>query len=217
MPGRPDDTGGDLLLMAKAAPAATTLVILNMLAFFLSMKAGALDDIGVMVKIGANYAPAVLQGEVWRFLTAMFLHFDLKHLFSNMLGLFFLGGLVEQEFRETLPSGSLRFVVLYLVSGLFASLVSFLSSLLSGSYPVSAGASGAVFGTIAGLAMIVIKRKGRFRNLRPANVVFMVLYSIFSGFTTAGIDNAAHIGGFLSGLVLTALLYRDRHTPPDAV
>ncbi|MCR5487610.1 MAG: rhomboid family intramembrane serine protease [Lachnospiraceae bacterium] len=189
----------DLIRMAKSAPAATLLLALNILAYVLECILGAPKDLNVMVRMGANVVPEVLQGEVWRFLTCMFLHFDVKHLFSNMLGLFFMGGIMEQEL------GHARFTLLYFLSGIAASALSFLFCLLSQSYPVSAGASGAVFGIIGSMAMTMWKRRGNFRGMHPRNLAFMVFYSLFSGFTTSGIDNAAHVGGLAAGFLLTGL------------
>ena len=189
----------DLVRMAKAAPVTTVLTALNILVFAWSSLIGAADDAEIMIKIGANYAPEVMQGEVWRFVTCMFLHFDVRHLFSNMLGLFFLGGIVEQEL------GHVRFGVLYFASGICGSFFSFALCMLTGRASVSAGASGAVFGIIGSMAMMMIQRHGKFRGMRPGNLAFMVIYSLFSGFTTSGIDNAAHVGGLTAGFLLTGI------------
>ena len=102
----------------------------------------------------------------------------------------------------------IEFLFLYLFSGLFASFVSFVTSFYTSSGVVSAGASGAIFGLIGCLFAIVIKNRGRFRDLTTGRIAFLVIYSLYSGFTGGGVDNAAHIGGLIMGLIIGAIVYR---------
>ena len=190
-----------LVRIAKSAPLTTVLALINIFIFVLLEIGGSTEDLEYMVNHGALYAPFVAEGQYFRLFTSMFLHFGIKHIASNMLALFCLGSVVEQEL------GEIKYISLYIISGISASAVSCLSAILSGSQTVAAGASGAIFGIIGGLCIIMIKRRGHFRNMNPANVALMAGYSLFAGFTDVGVDNAAHIGGLIMGLIITAITY----------
>ena len=82
---------------------------------------------------------------------------------------------------------------------------------------VSAGASGAVFGIIGALFAIVIKNRGKYAELTGGRAILLVLYSVFSGFSGEGIDNAAHIGGLAAGLIIGFILYRIQENPEEEV
>ena len=82
---------------------------------------------------------------------------------------------------------------------------------MTGEYAVSAGASGAVFGIIGALLYVVIRNKGQIGTISGRGLVFMVILSLYYGFTSSGVDNLAHIGGLIAGFVLGVLLYWKRN------
>ncbi|NHJ26119.1 MAG: rhomboid family intramembrane serine protease, partial [Candidatus Lokiarchaeota archaeon] len=127
--------------------------------------------------------------EIWRLFTAMFIHGDLIHLFSNMFGLFLFGVFVESFFSRK------DFLLIYFVSGLLGNIFSLF---LLPSYIISFGASGAVFGLIGASLIIVIKE--RYTPLIFISLVY-VLYFLVSSFTP-GINYFAHIFGLIGGLLL---------------
>jgi rhomboid protease GluP len=151
----------------------------------------------VQLAWGASFGPATQDGEWWRLGTAMFLHFGLLHLAVNAWALWDAGRLVERLY------GPFRFLALYLASGLAGNLLSLLAH---GDHAVSGGASGAIFG-IYGALLVFLWRERRqvhpleFRWLFGGAVVFSAV-TIGLGFTTERIDNAAHIGGLVSGTLL---------------
>ena len=126
-----------LVRIAKSAPLTTVLALINIFIFVLLEIGGSTEDLEYMVNHGALYAPFVAEGQYFRLFTSMFLHFGIKHIASNMLALFCLGSVVEQEL------GEIKYISLYIISGISASAVSCLSAILSGSQTVAAGASGA--------------------------------------------------------------------------
>ena len=75
-------------------------------------------------------------------------------------------------------------------------------------FAVSAGASGAIFGIIGALLYIAIRNRGRIGNVTGRGLIFMIVLSLYYGFTSSGVDNFAHIGGLLSGFILSILVYR---------
>ena len=82
--------------------------------------------------------------------------------------------------------------------------------MMSGSFAVSAGASGAIFGIVGALLYVAIRNRGRIGDVSGRGLAFMVILSLYYGFTSGGVDNFAHIGGLLSGFILSVLLYWKR-------
>lgn len=143
--------------------------------------------------------------EWWRILTACFIHFGAIHLLNNMVIFCCVGSRLERA------AGHLRFTVIYLISGISGGLLSYAMMLQTGDYAVSAGASGAVFGTIGGLLWAVIDHRGRFEGLTSRGMIIMIILSLYFGFSTIGVDNWSHLGGILSGFIITAVLYHRKH------
>lgn len=159
--------------------------------------AGGSTDDEVLVKFGANYGPLILQGEVWRLFTSMFLHIGAQHLAFNFIGLIAFGFEMERLY------GRARFITIYLLAGLFGSLASFA---IRGPMTYSAGASGAIFGVVGmQLAFFLFYRRrlGEFGRRQRNTALILIGVSLLlgcSGLMPA--DNYAHLGGFLAGFVL---------------
>lgn len=189
----------------RREPATILLIILNVLVFLVSESAGSSQDVMHMLDLGAAYTPLITEnGEVYRLFTSMFLHFGISHLMNNMLVLFVLGSRLERAV------GKLRFLAVYLFGGTAANIISMFLELKTGEYSVSAGASGAVFAVMGAMIYIVLRNRGRLEDLTVRQILIMAAFSLYFGFTSTGVDNAAHVGGLLAGLVLAALLYHPR-------
>jgi rhomboid protease GluP len=188
-----------LSTLSPRAIVAPALVAINVVVFLGTLADGAglfASDPSVLLRWGSNFGPATLEGQWWRLFTAMFLHFGLVHLLFNMLGLWSLGSLTERLF------GWRSFLFIYLASGLCASLASlWWHPLLN-----CAGASGAIFGVLGALLAFMVNPRTRIaphiaKAQRNSALIF-IAYNLLNGATHVGIDNAAHIGGLLAGLVL---------------
>lgn len=189
----------------RREPATILLIILNVLVFLVSESSGSSQDVMHMLDLGAAYTPLITEnGEVYRLFTSMFLHFGISHLMNNMLVLFVLGSRLERAV------GKLRFLAVYLFGGTAANIISMFLELKTGEYSVSAGASGAVFAVMGAMIYIVLRNHGRLEDLTVRQILIMAAFSLYFGFTSTGVDNAAHVGGLLAGLVLAALLYHPR-------
>ena len=178
--------------------AFITYILLGVIVvvWILMELAGGSTDSQVLVRFGANFGPLILEGQTWRLFTSMFLHIGLLHLAFNSYALFIFGLEMERLY------GSDRFLVIYILSGLFGSLVSFA---WRGPAVLSAGASGAIFGIIGmNLAFFLLHRQtfGQFGRQQVMNTLFIIGLNLFFGFTMPGIDNMAHIGGLIAGFVL---------------
>ena len=175
---------------------------MNIAVFFVLSFRGMTEDAGFLLENGASYAPYILErGEYYRLFTSMFLHFVFEHLMNNMLMLLVIGWNLEREL------GKIRFLLIYLLSGLCGNVLSLWWDVHTGSYAVAAGASGAVFGIIGALLYVAIRNHGRVGNVTGRGLLFMAVMSLYYGFTSEGVDNFAHIGGLLSGFLLAVLLY----------
>lgn len=188
----------------KKAYVNGTLIVINILYFLYLEIAGSSLNNGFMVEKGALYAPLVLEyGQYYRLLTSTFMHFGINHLLNNMLVLFVLGDNLERAL------GRVKYLIFYLLSGIGANIVSLIFySGERGYYIVSAGASGAVFGVVGGLVYAVAVNKGRLEDLSSNQLIVLILFTLYHGFTNAGVNNAAHIGGLIVGVLLGIILYR---------
>ena len=137
--------------------------------------------------------------EYYRFLTAVFLHADINHLLSNMVVLYFLGNGLEKRM------GHLRYVLLYFLSAMGGNFLSAVYEAYYGNMFTSVGASGAIFGVIAAVLVLVIVKGGRWENITLSRMLLMIAYSLYSGFMSERVNNAGHIGGFITGLLIMGL------------
>jgi rhomboid protease GluP len=155
---------------------------------------------GHSLLFGANYGPYTLTGQWWRLLTYMFMHGGILHIAFNMWCLWDLGALSESLY------GPVTYAAIYLITGVAAGL----SSVAWNPGVLSVGASGAIFG-LAG-AMIASFALGEFSLPNIAirgtlrSLLIFAAFNLFFGSMFAGVDNAAHIGGLVSGLILGALI-----------
>lgn len=161
-------------------------------------------DPQVMVLLGAKFGPYVLQGELWRLVMSNFLHWSLWHIGMNMLALWQIGPMVEENF------GSRRYLFLYLVTGISG----FIASTLWNPTGLSAGASASLFGLIGVLISYLGPRPGFARAYRSQLIRWAVIILIMGLFLP--FDNAGHIGGLVAGLILGRVVSDRRAATPGA-
>lgn len=181
------------------------LILINVLVFIAVELTGTSQNAWHVLDYGAAYTPYIVQnGEVYRLFTSMFLHFGIEHLVNNMLVLFVLGSRLEQVI------GKLRFLFIYLAGGMAGNIFSLILELRNQDFSVSAGASGAVFAVMGAMIYVVIRNKGWLGDLSMRQILVMAAFSLYFGFTSSGVDNAAHIGGMIAGFVLAVLIWHPR-------
>lgn len=172
------------------------LLAVNVIIFLLCTGMGNL-----LYNTGMLYGPDVFdKGEVYRLITCMFLHSGMSHLTSNMLVLFALGEMLECEM------GHVKFLILYFFAGIGGGLVSIGYGYYSDNIVSSIGASGAVFGMVGALLLLVIIHKGQFQTISLPRLIFAIIVLIYEGLVVENIDNAAHIGGLLTGFLVMTIL-----------
>jgi membrane associated rhomboid family serine protease len=174
--------------MTATAPVVTAILGINIVVYIAQQLLGfSFTDRFVMDPF------LIRSGEYWRLITPVFLHAHVFHILMNCYVLYALGPNVEQSF------GKVRFALMYLAAGFFGNVMSFV-------IPPDArslGASGAVFG-MAGVLLIYLYRRRRsaFVAQYLRSILFFIGINLAIGFVFRGIDNWAHIGGLLSGVVL---------------
>lgn len=179
--------------------ASGTLVAINVIVFLICTFSG-----NMLYNKGELDAVSVLAGKQYgRILWAMFLHAGIEHLFNNMVILFFLGAMIEKV------TGHVSFLILYFLSGIGGNICSLLAKLIQMDNSASVGASGAIFGLDGVLLAWILLDRRSMPDVTPKRVILMIVLSLYSGFTAQNIDNAAHVGGlvtgFLAGLLFCAL------------
>ena len=189
----------------KKEPVTAGLIFLNTLIFLIVEFTGGSENGQHMLECGAAYAPLILeQGDWYRIFSSMFLHFGLPHLVNNMLVLFVMGQRLEPAV------GRMRFLLIYLAGGIGGNIVSLCWDMHTGVFAVSAGASGAVFAVIGGMIYVIIRHKGRVADLTMRQMIIMAAFSLYFGFASEGVDNAAHAGGMLCGFLVAVFIYHPR-------
>ncbi len=190
----------------KKAPCTVALIVVNVAVFIFLSFGGMTEDAYYMLQNGAIYLPLLQQGEYYRLITSIFLHFGFSHLVNNMLMLGVMGWQLE------LVVGKIKFLIIYFAAGIGGNMLSALVEMRTGDFAVSAGASGAIFGIIGALLYIAVRNHGQIGNVSGQGILVMIALTLYYGFTSSGVDNFAHIGGLAVGFVLAVLLYRKRDT-----
>ena len=170
-----------------------TLIFINIMVFLAMYLFGnGSEDSLTLLMFGANYRELVLNyHEYYRLITSSFLHIGILHLLFNMYALYIIGAQIENFF------GKFKYIIIYLGSAIFASLLSICFH--SG---ISAGASGAIFGLLGAMLYFGYHYRLYLGNVLQSQIIPIIILNLFLGFMTPGIDNAGHIGGLISGIFL---------------
>lgn len=154
------------------------------------------EDSYTLIKFGANYDILTKSGELYRLFTSIFLHIGIMHLVCNMYSLFVIGKEIENLF------GKWKYLLIYLLSGTCGSMLS-----LAFSYnTVSAGASGAIFGLLGALLYFGYHYRTYLGTTIKRSILPVIMFNLVLGFLNPSIDNAAHIGGLVAGILIAMLV-----------
>ena len=190
----------------KRAYINGAIIILNIVYFLYLELAGSSENSLFMIEKGALYLPLLIgEKQYYRLITSVFMHFGIEHLMNNMLVLFVLGDNLERAL------GHIKYLIFYLLCGVGANCFSVAFDVLTmqpSGAAVSAGASGAIFGVVGGLAVAVARNRGRLEDLSSRQLLVLLLVSLYHGMTSVGVNNAAHVGGLICRIFLGFLFYR---------
>jgi len=180
-------------IFAKKDPIVTySFITINIMLFiFMYMFGSGSTDITTLVTFGANNQELVRSGEIQRLFTSTFIHIGVLHLFVNCYALYIIGSQVESFFGKT------KFLLVYFISAICASLLS-----ISFGNHISAGASGAIFGLLGALLYFGYHYRLYLGTVMKTQIIPLIILNLALGFVIQGIDNAAHIGGFIGGVLI---------------
>ena len=188
---RKDAMETDHILSPKVPYVTIGIIIVLWIIFFLC-RTNAITFIGNHF---ALYGPFVRSGEVYRLITGTLIHFDFIHILCNSYALFMIGSMVEGYY------GRKKFSVIYLVSAITGSLL----SIAMNDVP-SIGASGAIFGLLGSLLYFGYHYRVYFGSVILARIIPVIIINLGLGFMLDGVDNFAHIGGLIGGLLISKAL-----------
>lgn len=174
---------------------ALFLALINIIWFVYMTLSGNINTSEGMLSCGAMLSDALEKGNYSQIFTSFFVHFDIMHLCNNMLLLVVVGAMLERY------TGTVIFLIIYMVSGIGGNIVSACWHMHTNQIVLSAGASGAVFGIVGGLLAAIILNKGKIEDMTVQKMLVFAGLSLYQGFVSQGIDNSAHVGGFLCGFV----------------
>lgn len=182
----------------SSKPIFAILFALVNIVIFVGMELfGDITDVVYMFSHGASEWHSVLENqEYYRLFTSMFMHFSFPHLVSNMISLLAIGSQLEPAI------GHIKFFAIYMISGLCSSLASVFYHAHMDEMAISAGASGAVFGIFGAYAIFALFDKIKGRQVPAMRIAMMSILVLANGFSSASIDNAAHLGGIISGCII---------------
>lgn len=176
----------------------TMLIIANIIMYILTaFLSGSIfnADVYALIALGAKQNTLIVQGEYYRFITAMFLHGGIIHLGFNMYALKAIGPTIEKAF------GKIKYLLIYFLGGAISVIASFVFS-----EEVSIGASGAIFALLGSTLILALRMKDKLGKEMVRNILSVIAINIFIGFSMPNIDNFAHIGGLVGGIAVTSLL-----------
>ena len=168
-------------------------IFISILVFILMyvLGNGSTDNYTLLV-FGANVDTLTKNGDYYRLFTSMFLHIGILHLLCNMYSLYIIGKEVENVF------GKVKYLIIYLLSGIAGSIL----SLAFNHNTICAGASGAIFGLLGALLYFGYYYRTYLGATLTRSIIPVIVLNLIIGFTSSGIDNAAHIGGLVGGILI---------------
>jgi len=182
--------------MQRFTPITYTLILINIVIWLcMILYLNRFSDVKLL-EVGGLVHFNVVHGEWYRLISSMFLHFNFEHILMNMLSLFIFGKIVESII------GSWRMLIIYIISGLYGNFV----SLSFNTSTISVGASGAIFGLIGSIFVIMYLSKNFNKKMIGQLLIALFVLIVFSLFMS-NINIMAHLGGFISGVLITLIGY----------
>lgn len=185
----------------KKSPVSSILIIILFFITIAQFFFGRFSSESLR-RFGALQADLVWDGDYYRLFTVMFLHGGLEHFFSNaVIGLFVLGGALERIIKTW------RYLVIYFVGGIGASITIILTT-----DNLTVGASGAIFAALGSLLYLTFFRKDIISKPERTSIWALIVIEMIFTFSTANISIPAHVGGLVSGFLLSFIIIKKSKT-----
>ena len=182
----------DEVFEKKTPYVSYALIAINVLIYVVSILFGKYDDI---INTFCLYGPLVRLGEYYRLITSMFLHGDILHLFFNCYAIYVIGPQLESFM------GKAKFLFIYIFSGILGGFLS-----IAMSNYASIGASGAIFGLLGGMLYFGYHYRLYLGSVLKSQIIPLIVLNLVLGFMNSGIDNFAHFGGLIGGVLATSVV-----------
>lgn len=184
--------------------AVRTLIVLNIVVYIFSCIKGYKEGyLAVITQLGIKDNDLIRRGEFYRLVAPIFLHADALHVITNCYALYAMGPVCEKIY------GNLKFLALYMVSGIGGFIFSFALT-----QSPSLGASGAVFGVLGAISYMGLKKPLLFKTVFGTPFLIVIAMNIALSFTIPNIDSWGHVGGFIAGFLFAGVvgIMKDKNT-----
>lgn len=172
------------------------LIVINVIMFvFMYILGNGSTSESTLINLGAYKKSLVLSGEYYRLLTSAFLHIGIIHLLFNCYALYIIGRQMESFL------GRIKFIIIYLISAICGSLLTLIFPI-----SISVGASGAIFGLLGSMLYFGYNYRVYLGNVLKSQVIPLIVINLLIGFAWNDVNNAAHIGGLIGGVLSTYAL-----------
>ena len=169
------------------------LIAINVIFFLVPI---ILDEYESVYLLLCSHGPSIRAGQYYRLFTAMFFHGNLLHLLLNCYSLYVVGTQMESFL------GKIKYLIIYLASGFIGALC----SIIFIGNATSVGASGAIFGLLGSMLYFGYHYRVYLGNVMKSQIIPLIILNLAIGFMSSGIDNGAHIGGLVGGILMTMAL-----------
>lgn len=202
---REDATRLEKVFKSKKPYITYFLIAVNVIFYLVSIFSGQYDTV---IKDYCIFGPSIRAGQYYRLLTGIFLHGSIFHILFNCYALYVIGSQIESFM------GRIKYVIIYFFSGLIGAFF----SMSFGGNIASIGASGAIFGLMGAMVCFGYYYRVYLGNVVKSQLIPVIVLNLFLGFVSQGVDNFAHIGGLIGGIMITrALGVEDKTTTFDKV
>ena len=202
---RRDASKFEKLFSVKVPYITYLLIAINCIFFFIPLLLGQYDYI---IDLLCVHGPSIRAGQFYRLITGIFLHGSIFHLFFNCYALYVIGSQIESYL------GKVKYLIIYFFSGVCGSLL----SITLGGATASIGASGAIFGLMGSLCYFGYFYRVYLGNVLKTQLIPLIALNLGLGFLMNGVDNAAHIGGLIGGVIITKSLgIKDKSHSSDKI
>lgn len=184
----------------RRRPVTSVILIVTILHFLLLQifRFGQATSATAIYEFGGMYGEVIKSEptQLWRLITASFVHIGRTHILMNSISIYFLGRQLEDLF------GSMRFAIIYLLSGIMGNA----AAMVLTSTLVVAGASTSIFGLFALMAVLYVYTKNPYIKQLGQTYLLLLLLNLISGFTISDVSNVGHIGGAIGGALCAIFL-----------
>jgi rhomboid protease GluP len=183
-------------------PVTTAILLLQIVMFVLTAIFGGSTDPETLIRFGAMVHTPVISPEYWRYFTAIFLHIGFDHLLFNSIAIYIFAPPLERIL------GKWNYAVFYLGSGFAGNALA--EWLRADEFSYSAGASGAIYGIYAAFLFLGLFRRKLLDEQSRKTIQIVIVIGFIYSFIVPQVSLYGHLGGFLGGFFLFALLFRQR-------